>query len=59
MICKVEISELLCRSECIEADSYEMAEKIARDRYYNSEIVLSADDYIDGSVQIQAVEAYP
>lgn len=54
MVYRVEISELLCRNEYIEADDAETAEKIARDRYSNNEIVLTADDYVDGSVQIEA-----
>lgn len=59
MLYNVEISELLCHREYIEANSCEEAEQIARDRYYNNEIVLSTDNYVDGSVQIQVVGVKP
>lgn len=59
MLYNVEISELLCRRIYIEADSSEAAEQIAKDRYYDNEIVMSADDYVDGSVQIQVVGVKP
>lgn len=52
---KIEISELLCRHEYIRASSPEEAEKIARNRYCNNEIVLSSNDRIKNSVEIRVL----
>lgn len=46
----VEISETLQRKVEIEADNSGDAIQIAKDKYYNSEIVLDADDIVDGEV---------
>lgn len=44
----VEISETLQRKVEIEADNPSEALQKTKDKYYNSEIVLDADDCIDG-----------
>lgn len=46
----VEISETLQRKIIVEADSQDAARQRAEDMYYNSEIVLDADDIVDGEV---------
>lgn len=46
----VEISETLQRKVEIEADNPSDAIQVAKDKYYNSEIVLDADDIVDGEV---------
>lgn len=46
----VEISETLQRKVEIEADNPGDAIQTAKDKYYNSEIVLDADDIVDGEV---------
>ena len=46
----VEISETLQRKVEIEADNPSDAIQTAKDKYYNSEIVLDADDIVDGEV---------
>lgn len=46
----VEISETLQRKVEIEADNPSDAIQIAKDKYYNSEIVLDADNIVDGEV---------
>lgn len=46
----VEISETLQRTVEIEADNSGDAIQTAKDKYYNSEIVLDADDIVDGEV---------
>lgn len=51
----VQISELLKSILEIEADSAEEARQTVEDKYYDGKIVLSADDYVDGSVQIEVV----
>lgn len=55
MIYEVQISELLARTITVKADSFEEAMRIAEDKYYGGDIVLSADDYVDGSVQFEIV----
>lgn len=46
----VEILETLQRKVEIEADNPGDAIQAAKDKYYNSEIVLNADDIVDGEV---------
>lgn len=43
----IEITETLQRQIEIEAEDYDEAIKIIKERYHNSEIVLDFNDYID------------
>lgn len=52
---EIQISELLCHKVIVEANSPSEALNIISDQYYNGEIVLTADDYADGSVQFEVV----
>ena len=54
----VEISETLQRKIVVEADSQDAARQKAEDMYYNSEIVLDADDIVDGLVGFSVVKEY-
>lgn len=54
----VEISETLQRKIVVEADSQDEARQKAEDMYYNSEIVLNADDIVDGLVGFTVVKKY-
>ena len=54
----VEISETLQRKIVIDADSQDAARQKAEDMYYNSEIVLDADDIVDGLVGFSVVKEY-
>lgn len=49
---KIEITETLQRQIEIEANSKEEAEKIAKQKYQNEEIVLSSDDYVNTSISV-------
>lgn len=49
---KVEITETLQKQIDIEAETMNDAIKIARLKYRNSEIVLSAEDYIDTEIRV-------
>ena len=51
----VQISETLSRMVEIEASNPAKAMQIVEDKYYDGDIVLNADDYVDGSVQIDIV----
>ena len=51
----VQITELLSHRITIEADSAEEAKQKIQDSYYREDIVLTADDYFDGSVQFEVV----
>lgn len=51
-IYKIEITETLQRQIEIEANSKEEAERIAKQKYQNEEIVLSSDDYVDTSISV-------
>ena len=51
----VQITELLSHQITIEADSAEEAKQKIQDSYYNDDIELTADDYVDGSVQFEVV----
>lgn len=51
----VQITELLSHQITIEADSAEKAKQKIQDSYYNDDIELTADDYVDGSVQFEVV----
>lgn len=46
----VKISETLKRKVEIEADNPSEALQKTKDKYYNSEIILDADDLVDGEV---------
>lgn len=52
----VQISELLSHKVVVEAESAESARQKVEDDYYNCDLVLSADDYVDGSVQFEVVD---
>lgn len=49
---KIEITETLQRQIEIEVNSKEEAERIAKQKYQNEEIVLSSDDYVDTSILV-------
>ena len=51
----VQISELLCHRIEIEADTAEQAIQKVKDDYYDSNIVLVANDYVDGSLQFEVI----
>lgn len=51
----VQISELLARRLEIESETPEEAVQKVKDNYYNGDIVLEADDYVDGSAQFEVV----
>lgn len=51
----VQITELLSRNILIDAETEQEAKQKVVDAYYNSEIVLTADDYVDDSVQIAII----
>ena len=51
----IQISELLTRRLEIESETSEEAVQKVKDNYYDSDIVLEADDYVDGSVQFEIV----
>ncbi len=52
----IQISELLSRKVIVEAESSESARQKVEDDYYNCGLVLSADNYVDGSVQFEVVD---
>lgn len=52
----VQISELLTRRLVIESETSEEAVQNVKENYYNGDIVLEADDYVDGSVQFEIVD---
>ena len=49
----VQVSELLCHRVEVEANSREEAKTKVENEYYNNNLVLTADDYVDGSVQFE------
>ena len=49
----VQITELLSHQIIIEANSAEEAKQKIQDSYYKDDIELTADDYVDGSVQFE------
>ena len=51
----VEISETLQRKVEVEADNPADAIQKIKDKYYNSEIVLDADDIVDGEIKFSVV----
>ena len=51
----VQVSELLCHRVEVEANSKEEAIEKIKDDYYNSKFVLTAEDYVDGSVQFDVI----
>ena len=52
----VEISETLQRRVEVEANNPMDAIQKIKDKYYNDEIVLNADDYVDESVSFFVVK---
>lgn len=51
----IQVSELLASRLEIEAETTEEAVQKVKDKYYDSDIILEADDYVDGSVQFEVV----
>ncbi len=51
----VQVSETLIRRVVVEAENAELARQKAEDDYHDCKLVLSADDYVDGSVQIEVL----
>ena len=51
----VQVSELLCHRVEVKANSIEEAIEKIKDDYYNSKFVLTAEDYVDGSVQFDVI----
>nr|DAT91256.1 MAG TPA: PcfM DpnD/PcfM-like protein [Caudoviricetes sp.] len=52
----IQVSELLASRLEIEAETTEEAVQKVKDKYYDSDIILEADDYVDGSVQFEVVD---
>lgn len=52
----IQVSELLASRLEIEAETSEEAIQKVKDKYYDSDIVLEADDYVDSSVQFEVVD---
>ena len=52
----VQVSELLCHRVEVEANSKEEAIEKIKDDYYNSKLVLTAEGYVDGSVQFEIIK---
>ena len=52
----IQVSELLASRLEIEAETTEEAVQKVKDKYYDSYIILEADDYVDGSVQFEVVD---
>lgn len=52
----VQVSELLCHRVDVEASSREEAIDKIKDDYCNSKLVLTADNYVDGSVQFDIIK---
>ncbi len=52
----IQVSELLASRLEIEAETSEEAIQKVKDKYYDSDIILEADDYVDGSVQFEVVD---
>lgn len=52
----IQVSELLATRLEIEAETSEEAIQKVKDKYYDSDIILEADDYVDGSVQFEVVD---
>ncbi len=48
----IEITETLSRTLSIEADSYEEAIRIAKEKYKAEEVVLDSQDYVDTEFKI-------
>lgn len=51
----IQISELLSKAFYVEADTTEEAKQKIMNDYYNNDIILTADDYVDGSVQFEVL----
>lgn len=47
---EIEYTETLCRRVTIMANSLEEAHRIAEEAYNNESVVLTADDFSDGSI---------
>ena len=51
----VQISEVLSHRIKVEADTVEQAKQQIINAYYNGDVVLTSDDYVDGSVQFEVI----
>ena len=51
----VQISEVLSHRIKVEADTAEQAKQQVINAYYNGDVVLTSDDYVDGSVQFEVI----
>ena len=49
----VQVSELLCHRVEVEANFREEAKAKIENEYYNNNLVLTADNYVDDSVQFE------
>lgn len=52
---KVQITELLRHTTEVEAETVDEARQQVMQDYYDNAIELTADDYVDGSVQFEVV----
>lgn len=52
----IQVSELLVTRLEIEAETSAEAVQKIKDKYYDGDITLEADDYVDGSVQFEVVD---
>lgn len=55
----VSVQETLNRLVCVEAESYDEAFELVRNAWRNNDIVLDADDYVDGGTEILLYEDNP
>ena len=51
----VQISELLSHKVKVEADTFEQAKQQVMNAYYDGDVVLTSDDYVDGSLQFEVI----
>lgn len=55
----LSVQEILNRLVCVEAESYDEAFDLVRNAWYNNDIVLDADDYVEGGTEIFLYEDNP
>lgn len=55
----VSVQETLNRLVCVEAESYDEALDLAWNAWGNNDIVLDADDYVEGGTEILLYEDNP
>ena len=55
----ISVQETLNRLVCVDAESYDEAFDLARNAWYNNDIVLDADDYMEGSTEILLYDDNP